>query len=370
MQKSAYDEEIDAALCKEMIDKYEVTAEVIANADEYYRKFDLNSDGTLTADEMREQLDEWGVTQPLEDYISTDSAGDILADRIISRGEWYSFFFPVIEMLQVSATLTEAEAKAEAKAVADSYGASIQLVASADEYYSKFDLNDDGILTAGEMREQLDAWGIEQPLSDYISTADAEKILSDRIITKAEWYSFYFPVIEMLEPTAAATLVKAAIPAQRPDTEIERPTEQLGNQSFLVHPQKLEFGRLIEGCTYRQPFSMTNVSATECKFKVRLPQNQSIRVITAVGSGSAVDAKATCMMEVEINANEVGNLHEPIEIVAGDSMVFRLEVSASIKFPPKVDFYPYGTGKRVPVQRALPSKVASTLRSQTGTAAA
>eukprot|EP01052_Picozoa_sp_SAG31_P004836 SAG31_NODE_205_length_20397_cov_19.191152_4_plen_1565_part_00 len=364
VQKKAHVEEVDQALCKAMIDKYNASDEVLANADEYYRKFDLDSDGTLTADEMRTQLAEWGVSQPLEDYISTDSAGEILADKIITKGEWYSFFFPVIEMLPPSPALTQAEADAEAQAVANDYGASATLIASADEFYRRFDLNNDGVLTAEEMRSQLDAWGIVQPLEDYISTEETAEILADRIISKAEWYSFYFPVIEMLQPLRTRTQ-KAAIPAQKPDSEIQaREDNQLDSQQFLVYPQKLDFGRLIEGCAYRQPFSMTNVSNRECKFRVRLPQNQSIRVITATASGAAVAAKATCMMEVEINANEVGTLHEPIEIIADDSMVFRLEVSASIKFPPKVNFYPYGTGKRVPVQHAAVGKVAANLRAQ------
>jgi Ca2+-binding EF-hand superfamily protein len=344
VQARAAEEEADLTMQADMIAKYlstPIDQEVIASADEYFRKFDLNSDGILTADEMREQLLEWGITQPLEDYIATDTAGEILADKIVTKGEWYSFYFPVIECLPDNGTQLTADRIAQQKAAIARYAASADMVASADEYYAQFDLDHDGKLTAGEVREKLQSWGISTKLEDYVVT-DGESHADDRVITIGEWYEFYFPVVEQLRP-ADDPLPLLDAPAA-PVTVEAMPEEKIIQQHFLVHPRTIDFGTVIQGCMYRQPLSMTNVGGENpSRYKVRQPANQAVRL---VHGASTVPRGETAMLEVEFNASLPGKCQEPVEIVCGDQ-VFRLSVTADVKLPPKIDFHPYGTGRRL-----------------------
>ena len=367
VQARAAEEEEDLTMQSDMIAKYlsnPIDKEVIASADEYLRKFDRNHDGILTADEMRQQLDEWGVTQPLEDYIGVDGTA-ILADKIITKGEWYSFYFPVIEQLIDNGTQLTAARIAQQKAAIAKYAASADMVLSADEYYAQFDLNHDGLLTVIEVRTKLESWGIATLLEDYIKIEGLEgEIPDERVITIGDWYEFYFPVVEQLRP-ADDPLPLLPSPAA-PVTLVPMPEEEIIQQHFLVHPRTIEFGVVIQGCMYRQPLSMTNVGGDNpAKYKVRQPANQAVRL---VHGPSAVPKGETAMLEVEFNAAAPGKCQEPIEIVCGDQ-VFRLSVTADVKLPPKIDFHPYGTGRRLeraPVGGA--GKRATDLRNQVAAA--
>ena len=366
VQARAAAEEADLTMQSDMIAKYlshPVDQEVIASADEYFRKFDLNSDGVLTADEMREQLLEWGITQPLEDYISTDSAGEILADRIITKGEWYSFYFPVVECLPDNGTPTTAERVAKQKAAIARYAASADMVASADEYYTQFDLNHDGKLTAAEVRTKLQGWGIATKLEDYIMS-DEDHIPDDRVLAIGDWYEFYFPVVEQLRPVDDPLPL---LPAPEPPVAVvPTPEEKIIQQHFLVHPRAIDFGTVIQGCKYRQPLSMTNIGGENpSRYKVRQPANQAVRLIHGA---STVPRGETAMLEVEFNASTAGKCLEPVEIVCGEQ-VFRLSVTADVKLPPKVDFHPYGTGRRLERKPAGgPGRKATDLRQQVAAA--
>jgi Ca2+-binding EF-hand superfamily protein len=366
VQARAAEEEADLTMQSDMIAKYlshPVDQEVIASADEYFRKFDLNSDGVLTADEMREQLLEWGITQPLEDYISTDSAGEILADRIITKGEWYSFYFPVIECLPDNGTPTTAERIAKQKAAIARYAASSDMVASADEYYAQFDLNHDGKLTAGEVRNKLQEWGMTTKLEDYMMSEE-DNIPDDRVIAIGDWYEFYFPVVEQLRRVDDPLPL---LPSPEPPvTVVPTPEEKIIQQHFLVHPRAIDFGTVIQGCKYRQPLSMTNVGGENpSRYKVRQPANQAVRLIHGA---STVPEGETVMLEVELNAETPGKCQEPVEIVCGEQ-VFRLSVVADVKLPPKVDFHPYGTGRRLERKpTGGPGRKATDLRQQVAAA--
>ena len=132
------------------------------------------------------------------------------------------------------------------------------MVLSADEYYDQFDLNHDGKLMAGEVRVKLSQWGIATPLEDYVPTvAEGEVLPDDRVITRGEWYRFYFPVVEQLRPASDPLPLQPAPAA--PITVAAAPEETVVQQHFLVHPRTIDFGVVIQGCNYRQPLSMTNV---------------------------------------------------------------------------------------------------------------
>ena len=74
------------------------------------------------------------------------------------------------------------------------------------------------------------------------------------------------------------------------------------------------------------------------------------------------------MLEVEFNASTAGKCLEPVEIVCGEQ-VFRLSVTADVKLPPKVDFHPYGTGRRLERKPAGgPGRKATDLRQQVAAA--
>lgn len=249
--------ENDANLARDMIVKYAATPEIIASAEEYFRRFDLNSDGTVTAEEMQTQLAEWGVDVELVElarYIGIEDAIEILADRVITRGEFFSFYFPVVEMLTDTGAPSTAEMESQRKDAIARYAASADIVQSAERYFEQFELTSEGRVLAAEVQTKLNEWGIEVSFRNAEESAE----LPERLTSKAEWYEFYFRHIEMLEPAESKARQAGAGQQRPPITAVKRTDIEAADQYFLVHPRSVDFGIVTQGCVYRQPLSMTN----------------------------------------------------------------------------------------------------------------
>jgi hypothetical protein len=342
VQERARAEEVDAALTADVIAEYNPAVDVVESADEYYAKIDINSDGCLTAAEMRTQLADWGIVQPLEQYIGLDPQQPLSDDDRISRGNFYTFYFPAVALLQKSG-IRVSDVEAQVEQVVGRYAASADMRREAQRLWIELCEDSAGQVLRTKVQRKLSDWGFKADLGDFVQlSARRDATDASAVLSKAEWFEFYLAAFEALRPLDK-DWPPAAIPSV-PQAPSAATADGSGAQYFLVHPRTVDFGIVIQGCKYRQPLSMTNVTASDVKFRIRQPANQAVRL---VHGQSSVPPGQTCMLEVELNAGDPGKTLEPIEIVC-EEQVFRLKVSANVKLPPQVDFHPYGTGARLP----------------------
>ena len=124
----------------------------------------------------------------------------------------------------------------------------------------------------------------------------------------------------------------SALPVRTSVSENKRRLS-VSSVNFVVQPNKVDFGVLKQGTTYRIPFNLINVGIETQRPKVKQPGNKNIRAIFLPGP---VAPGISVKMEVECSAIEPGNFLEEIKIET-DSEAAILLVTGSVASSEQAD---------------------------------
>merc|ERR1712080_148279 len=113
-------------------------------------------------------------------------SAEMLDDVVVKKCEFVDWYLDVVAALEVH---IKYDRDPQTSAVLEKYPElDKETKAMAKDYFDKFDLNSDGMITVQEFKSKLSSWGMsDADVHNYIGNK-SEELLDDRIVHKHEFY--------------------------------------------------------------------------------------------------------------------------------------------------------------------------------------